>query len=168
MVVGGSIGAGRIDEGCDIRETARSFTNVSKLAQCKLLINEKNSKKAGITLEDCMGPIVVPQTARMVIAPPVVVEVPTVAKEIVPEAPVLPRTFSIACVLFNNVCKQELDEMVLRVKTNGGRLSVFATVYTNQHMIRQISNYLTENGAENFITITDNSHATTVDVTVVD
>jgi hypothetical protein len=54
-VFGASFGAGKIDEGCDIREMARSFTGISKIAQCKLLVNEKQSKKAGITLEDCLG-----------------------------------------------------------------------------------------------------------------
>jgi hypothetical protein len=54
---GMSFGGGKIDEGCDIRETARAFSGISKLAQCKLLVNEKESKKAGVTLADCMGTI---------------------------------------------------------------------------------------------------------------
>jgi ABC-type Fe3+-hydroxamate transport system substrate-binding protein len=95
MPVGISGGFGKIDEGCDIRETARSFSGISKLAQCKLLVNEKQSKKAGITLEDCMGPpIVVPQQTKPVavvepVAPVIIIEQ---APLVLPQAPVvLPR-----------------------------------------------------------------------------
>ena len=99
MVVGGSFGAGKIDEGCDIRETARAFSGISKLAQCKLLINEKQAKKAGVTLEDCLGPVVVaveqpsiPDVHDMQSFPePQVIVVPvTIPAPVVTVQPVLP------------------------------------------------------------------------------
>ena len=54
-MAGISFGAGKVDEGCDIRETARSyFLAGAKLAGCKVLITSKRSKNAGVTLEDCL------------------------------------------------------------------------------------------------------------------
>jgi hypothetical protein len=55
MAVGTSLSGGKIDEGCDIRETARSYALLgSRLAACKLLLTNKRSQKAGVTLDDCM------------------------------------------------------------------------------------------------------------------
>lgn len=53
---GASFGAGKIDQGCDERETARAFALLgSKLAACKVMVQGKEAKKAGVTMEDCMG-----------------------------------------------------------------------------------------------------------------
>lgn len=50
-----SLGGGKIDANCAILETARSYDMVNeKLAACKVKISNKYSKKAGVTLEDCM------------------------------------------------------------------------------------------------------------------
>jgi hypothetical protein len=54
-MVGGSFGAGKIDQGCDDRELARSFSGPQTPASCKILINTKKAKKANITLEDCLN-----------------------------------------------------------------------------------------------------------------
>ena len=58
---------GRIDENCAILETARSFDAVNeRLAACKVKINNKYAKKAGVTLTDCMN---VPIIASVPIVP---------------------------------------------------------------------------------------------------
>jgi hypothetical protein len=79
---GGSFGGGKIDEGCDQRELARSFSGVSKVAQCKILVNTKAAKKAGVTMVDCMGPeqVAVPESVApvVVVTPaPLVLVAPT-------------------------------------------------------------------------------------------
>jgi hypothetical protein len=54
-VAGLSLGGGKVDKGCDIRETAEQFRNAgSMVAFCKLMITEPSSVKAGITMDDCM------------------------------------------------------------------------------------------------------------------
>jgi hypothetical protein len=73
---------GRIDENCAILETARSFDAVNeRLAACKVKINNKYAKKAGVTLADCMNvpvvvlaPIVPPQAAP--VTPNITVNLP--------------------------------------------------------------------------------------------
>ncbi len=52
-VFGGSFGGGKIDENCRALETARNAPN--RLTFCKIYIKLKDSKAAGVTLEDCMG-----------------------------------------------------------------------------------------------------------------
>jgi hypothetical protein len=55
-VAGLSLGGGKVDKGCDIRETAAEFASQgSLLAYCKVMITEPSAKKAGVTLEDCMA-----------------------------------------------------------------------------------------------------------------
>jgi hypothetical protein len=63
-MIGGSFGSGKVDQGCDDRELARSFSGPQTLASCKILINTKKAKKAGVTLEDCLG---VPAQANTVV-----------------------------------------------------------------------------------------------------
>jgi hypothetical protein len=54
-VAGLSIGAGKIDKGCDIRETASEFKDAGSLVSfCKMMVTEPNAKKAGVTFQDCM------------------------------------------------------------------------------------------------------------------
>ena len=49
------IGGGKVDAGCDIRETAEELRNAgSLLAFCKLMVTEPSARKAGVALEDCM------------------------------------------------------------------------------------------------------------------
>lgn len=56
-----SLGAGKVDQGCDIRETAEEFRNAGSLvAFCKMLVTEPSAKKAGVSFQDCMT-IVPPQ-----------------------------------------------------------------------------------------------------------
>jgi hypothetical protein len=52
---GVSLGWGKVDKGCDIRETASEFFNMgSRRAACKVLLTEPSALKAGITMDDCM------------------------------------------------------------------------------------------------------------------
>ncbi len=117
MPFGASIGGGKIDEGCDIRETARSFSGISKLAQCKLLINEKQSKKAGVTLVDCMGvpevppaPIVVAPTPQTLVIPAPIVSVPTVVSRV--------EAFQGYFTRVDNVAKAQLDGTILLLRNH--------------------------------------------------
>jgi hypothetical protein len=50
-----SLGAGKIDKGCEARETAAEFYSMgSRRAACKVMVALDASVKAGITLDDCM------------------------------------------------------------------------------------------------------------------
>jgi hypothetical protein len=81
MSLGLSGGFGKIDKGCDDRETARSFALLgSRLAACKVLIQEKEAKRAGVTLEDCL------QVQERAITPNLNVTVP---REAAPAPPVV-------------------------------------------------------------------------------
>jgi hypothetical protein len=82
MPVGGSFGGNKIDEGCDARETARSYALLgSRIAACKVMIHTKQSRKAGVTLEDCMHTIVPPV---QVAALPVVQPQPIIVNPVAP------------------------------------------------------------------------------------
>src|SRR5271157_931162 len=91
-MIGGSFGAGKVDQGCDDRELARSFSGPQTVASCKILLNTKKAKKAGITMEDCLGkplePVVVTQYVEVPepVAPVVIIEQ---APLVLPQAPVV-------------------------------------------------------------------------------
>jgi hypothetical protein len=87
MPIGGSLGGSKVDEGCDIREDARSFFLAgSRLAGCKMLVSSKRAQKAGVTLQDCLTtPIVAPS--------PVVQPIPVAPQITVVQAPPTPPTF---------------------------------------------------------------------------
>lgn len=92
--VGVSIGGGKIDEGCDQREIARSYALLgSKLAACKVMVSNKRSQKAGVTLDDCMRLEVV--TPAPVVPAPVPAPEPVIPNIIInngpaPAQPVVP------------------------------------------------------------------------------
>ena len=91
-MIGGSFGAGKVDQGCDDRELARAFSGPQTVASCKILLNTKKAKKAGITMEDCLGktPEVSPTVQQLVtpeiVAPVIIVEQ---APMVLPQAPVV-------------------------------------------------------------------------------
>jgi len=89
-VAGLSIGGGKIDKGCDIRETAEEFRNAGALtAFCKTLVTEPSAIKAGVTFADCI--MEVSETVKPVQAPvaiPVPQVAPPVPQIIVPPAQV--------------------------------------------------------------------------------
>jgi hypothetical protein len=88
MVFGGSISGGKIDKNCAGLETARSFASVGSLiSYCKVMVNRKYSKEAGVTLEDCMNtlrptvtvapaPQALPQSAPAPVAQPITIILP--------------------------------------------------------------------------------------------
>jgi hypothetical protein len=67
-----SFGGGKIDQNCAELEAARQAPNL--VARCKILLTNKFYQKAGVTMEDCLGPVVI-QT------PVAAVAVPTPAPE---------------------------------------------------------------------------------------
>lgn len=83
MLLGGSFGMSRVDQGCDDRELARAFSGPQTVASCKILLSTKKAKKAGITMADCLqvrtpvppAPVVI---REMVPAPPVALPQPIV------------------------------------------------------------------------------------------
>ena len=93
-MIGGSFGAGKVDQGCDYRELARAFSGPQTVASCKILLNTKKAKKAGITMEDCLGVQPVSQnvvTSQQVMTPEPVAPVIIVeqAPMVLPQAPVV-------------------------------------------------------------------------------
>jgi hypothetical protein len=78
-VAGISLGGGKVDKGCDIRETAEEFRNAGSLtAFCKLMITEPSAIKAEVTFADCIMEVGVAQEPTPAVAP-------------APAAPVLPQ-----------------------------------------------------------------------------
>jgi hypothetical protein len=76
-----SLGAGKVDQGCDIRETAEEFRNAGSLvAFCKMLVTEPSAKKAGVSFADCMtipAPVIVqPKPEPVLQAPPQIIVPP--------------------------------------------------------------------------------------------
>jgi len=76
-----SLGGGKIDGGCDAREYARFYKEMlgSRVAACKMLVTQKRSKKAGVTMADCLNAEATP----VVIAPAIPAPAPTVPTIIV-------------------------------------------------------------------------------------
>ena len=80
-LLGGSFGGGGIDKNCVTeREAVDYLASGSRLAFCKMKITTKESKAAGVTLEDCMNvPLHVqptPQPTPVSVQPPIVVTSP--------------------------------------------------------------------------------------------
>lgn len=133
--VGLSGGGARIDQNCAILEAARQgATYAGKLAFCKLYVSNKNVKKAGYTLTDCLGdtlnvppPAPIPQVAEVIpsapptrvlvqidpnpapkITPPLVTDQPNVQPAVVTkdETKTLTRmgTFHLTTQMSNGAC----------------------------------------------------------------
>lgn len=95
MPIGGSFGGSKIDDGCDARETARSFALLgSRLAACKIMVAQKKSKKAGVTLEDCMASEPQPEPMPVAVIPPPA-PTPIAITVTVPEPVVLHDTLTV-------------------------------------------------------------------------
>ena len=70
QAAGVSFGGSKVDAGCDERELARSYALLgSRLAACKILITSERSQKAGVTIDDCLGPVPVAAVPAAVLAP---------------------------------------------------------------------------------------------------
>jgi hypothetical protein len=90
MAVGASLGMGTVDGGCDARAFAAEYASWgSVVAACKMMVAQKRSRKAGVTLEDCLDIYkqTVPVSVPVVAAPPPVT--PTIIVVPAP-APVVP------------------------------------------------------------------------------
>jgi hypothetical protein len=91
-LIAGSFGGGKIDKGCEARETARSFALLGNpTAAAKLLCSTEASKRAGLTPDECMN-IILPVTPVAPVAPaPVVIIVPSSVATPSPITPVAPN-----------------------------------------------------------------------------
>jgi hypothetical protein len=89
-VFGFSVNGGKIDENCARLETARSFDAVGEYyAGCKVKVNNKYAKEAGVKLEDCLNRYVAPQpvvqTPQLTPAPvPIIVNLPAPVVNVTP------------------------------------------------------------------------------------
>jgi hypothetical protein len=86
MAFGGSFGGGKVDHECEARELARSFSGPQTAASCKILLNTKDARAAGVTMEDCLRPVPVQVITAV---PPQVVPIPPAPVVIVVPAPVV-------------------------------------------------------------------------------
>jgi hypothetical protein len=92
MAFGISGSGAKIDKNCAGLETARSFASVGSLVSyCKVMVNRKYAKEAGVTLEDCMT------TTRPTVAPtaPAPQSAPAPITIILPPTPVAPVALSV-------------------------------------------------------------------------
>lgn len=62
-----SFGGGKIDQNCAALEAARQAPTL--VARCKIFLQNKYVKQAGVTMEDCLGPVVVPPAPLAIVAP---------------------------------------------------------------------------------------------------
>ena len=157
--LGISFGANKVDEGCDERQDALTFAAMgSRVAACKIMIANKRSRKAGVTLEDCLGVVpvavvtvpdevpFVPTTEETVVIPPVV-EAPPVEQK--------PSAIELATCEFKgnvvtNVCKRQLDRAVIYFKNaTGGYLVIEADALTGYARAAGVQAYLVESGLTN-------------------
>jgi hypothetical protein len=128
MPIGISGGFSKIDENCAILETARSFDAYGeRYAACKIKVNNKYAKKAGVTLEDCMRVVVVVAPVPVAVPTPTPAPVPNIIVNVPAPMPVVAPTVPIAeingtlrnlgtCNLHygkpTNVCYRVLDDAV--------------------------------------------------------
>ena len=96
-VAGLSFGGGGIDKNCAAERAAQDYlASGNRLAFCKVMVTTKQSKDAGVTLEDCMNvpvrPIVVASAPVVQPAPQITVNIPQpqVVYLTPPPAPVIP------------------------------------------------------------------------------
>jgi hypothetical protein len=131
--VAATLGIATTDKGCDSRQTAVIFHGIGNdFAAAKILCSTSASKRAHLTLEECLNivapaPVVIP--APIPAPAPTVIVVPTPAPvaAIIPptqiEIPKAVNTGSLTeigeCKLVNgqitNVCKRILDDAILRL-----------------------------------------------------
>ena len=126
---GFSFGGGKIDKGCDDRETARLFAVAgNRLAFAKIMCDTPAAKRARLTIDDCSFQVPVPVPVPVVALPvPVSVTPPTIvvpAPQVVIQTPAPVPTatnegtvYNIGtCKFFNrrpsNACYRLLDDAV--------------------------------------------------------
>lgn len=129
MSFGGALSFGKTDHNCQELEIARSLALYStRVAYCKQMLQLKEVRKAGITLEECIGPepapVVVQPAPTPVVPPPTIIVVPTPVAAPTP-APVIPPTHEQSFLLGScrltaakttNACLRVLDSAILRLE----------------------------------------------------
>jgi hypothetical protein len=131
MVFGGSISGGKIDKNCAGLETARSFASVGSLiSYCKVMVNRKYSKEAGVTLEDCMttlrptvapAPQALPQSAPAPVTQPITIILPpTPAVPVVSNVGTTPTPTPIPVGLASSGVLRDLGEFTVTRLTSTG------------------------------------------------
>jgi hypothetical protein len=119
-----SLGLSKADSNCQLLETARSYDSMNeRLAGCKVKISSKISKKAGVTLEDCMAAeLVVPVSTPVAVAPPTPVA-PIILVQVPPQVAPVPFVAAPAVsrfegfyTRFDNVAKARFDGTILMMK----------------------------------------------------
>jgi hypothetical protein len=129
---GFSAGGGKVDDNCAQLEVARSFDLAGeRLAACKVKINTKYAKAAGVTLEDCLKTseqAAAVETFRhtdVQPAPPSAIAIPRLATPEIPIATLpIPKPMASEPIsnflgfvtVFNNVTKAKLDDIVVLAK----------------------------------------------------
>jgi hypothetical protein len=125
-------GAGKVDKGCDDRETARSFALLgNREAAAIILCNTPASKRAHLTLEQCMNvtvrvqqpilpPIVLPQPAPIINVPVTVVpvEVPTPVTLPVQTSEATSKEFGSCRLVHMNACLRLVDDAMLYLQSH--------------------------------------------------
>jgi hypothetical protein len=169
-LIGGSFGGGKVDQGCDDRELARAFSGPQTIASCKILVSTKKAVAAGITLEDCLPTPVAPQMLPYG-------NIKKDKESVTPESSrtVTPSTFPVSsdskvatysCTVLNNICKRGLDEMLLRYKREGGRISVVSSP-EHTRLAGSVGEYLADNGADVYVSASNDHSSLEVNVTLI-
>lgn len=126
---GFSIGGGKVDGTCQTLEVARSYAiSGSRKAYCKMMVNLKQSKQAGITFDDCMYEEPAPQASSAAASMPpakaqstatVVVANPPSAEPVV-NTVLVQRAASpeMGCDKADNICKARLDDSIMYLQHN--------------------------------------------------
>jgi hypothetical protein len=127
MPVGASFGGGKIDPNCRALQTALHAPN--RLTYCKLFIQLQDSKKAGITMDDCMGQDAkeevpaspappAPQPINIYTSPVAETPAPIAPPEYKTEITVLPDQLMWSCTFANALsCKGATGPSVISVSS---------------------------------------------------
>jgi hypothetical protein len=133
LLGGFSFSGGKVDKNCADLEAARSLAVYgSQLAYCKVVLQNKYVKQAGVTLEDCLQRqtvAVVPTPAPIIGIPtpqPIVIQLPQpVAAPVEAPAITVNETTQLrelpSCNIYSgitNVCKRIADDALLALNQN--------------------------------------------------
>jgi hypothetical protein len=131
---GFSFGGGKVDKGCDDRETARLFAVAgNRIAFAKVMCDTPAAKRAHLTLEECAASLPAPVAVPIVQAPApapvpnIIVNVPAPVVITEPAMPVASNNSGTlrdvgTCKLYygkpTNVCYRILDDAVIALRNN--------------------------------------------------
>lgn len=151
---GAAIGGGKVDKGCDARETARQFALLGNpTAAAKILCSTDASKNAKLTLEDCLNIVAATAVPAVQAVPPVQVNIlnPVASSSTTEEEETItdPATNQFLALIrsMDNANKASLDEAVIFSKANPeGYIVVQGNTHTTK-LARAAQQYLRLNGA---------------------